>query len=447
MQNFKLQRLSALILGMVASSAAAADVLLKGEAKLSGEIREIASDGTITLLSPNAEKALIVIADHVERVAFGKDQKSFELPQQRIELSNGDILPVRVASMEAGLINVESPVLGSLSIPRDKVSSLQLGIVQKNVIYSGSKGIEGWIRDESTAQVWDYENGSFVATGQGTLTRDVGLPAKFILRFSFGWQDHPNFQFCFAHPATARSPRQDKYIAEFSGSGFGVFREATNRIRTQIISLPRSPDQIAKRNLDVEIRVDRMRGLIELRVDGELEGRYTDPIQPIPEGTCISIVSNAAHQSGQNVRDITIFEWDERGDRHRSEDRGDGKADSLIGRYGERFGGRLEGIRANGASTVYIFKSDFQKEPLELPEEEVSTLFLSGKGKPSESATTGGLILGLRGQGSMRVSSCVLVGDSVKVEHPLLGSLEFGREGISSLERIWIPKGKPSKNR
>jgi hypothetical protein len=111
-----------------------------------------------------------------------------------------------------------------------------------------------------------------------------------------------------------------------------------------------------------------------------------------------------------------ILEWDDRGDRHRSEERGDGKADSLIGRYGERFGGKLESIRSDGAATVYVFKSDFQKEPLQLPEEEVSTVFMGGEGKPSQSAATDGLILGLRGQGSMRVSTCVLEADSAKVE-------------------------------
>jgi hypothetical protein len=447
MRNFNLQSLSALILGMAVASAVAADVTLKGDAKLSGEITGIASDGTITLLSPNSEKALILSADQLQRVVFGNTEKNFDLPEQRIELSNGDLLPVRVTSMEADLINVESPVLGTLSIPRDTVSSLQLGIVQEKVVYSGPKGMDGWSQDKSGAQAWEYESGRFVTSGQGTLTRDVGLPAKFILKFSFGWQNHPNFQFCFAHPPTARDAKQDKYIAEFSGSGFGVFREATNRMRTPIILLSRSPDQITKRSMNVEIRVDRMRGLIELIVDGELVGRYTDPIEPIPKGTCISIVSNASNESGQNLRDIMILDWDDRGDRHQSEERGDGKLDSLIGRYGERFGGNLESIRAVGASTVYVFKSDFQKEPLELPEEEVSTLFLGGQGKPSKSTTTGGLILGLRGQGSMRVSSCVLVGASVKVEHPLLGSLEFGREGISSLERILIPKEKSAKNR
>jgi|694.fasta_scaffold67525_2 hypothetical protein len=447
MRSFNLHRLTALILGLAASSVHAADVSLKGDSKLSGDITGIAADGTITLLSPNAQKPLILSAEQVERVVFGNAGKDSELPEQRVELSNGDILPVRVTSMEAGLLNVESPVLGTLAIPRDAVSSLQLGIVPKKVVYAGPKSIQGWSMNENRKQAWDYENERFLASGQGTLTRDVGLPAKFIMKFTFGWQNHPNFQFCFAHPPNARRARQDKYIAEFSGSGFGVFREATNRMRTPIILQARSPDQIAKRSIDVEIRVDRIRAMIELRIDGELVGRYTDPIEPIPGGTCISIVSNDLGQSGQYVRDIEILDWDDRGERHRSEERGDGKADSLIGRYGERFGGKLESIRANGTSTVYVFKSDFQKEPLELPEEEVSTLFLGGQGKPSKSATTGGLILGLRGQGSMRVSSCVLAGDSVKVEHRLLGSLEFEREGISSLERIWIPKEKPANDR
>lgn len=447
MRSFSFRRLTAMMLGMAASSAVAADVSLLGDAKLSGEIAGMAVDGTITLNSPFSEKALVLSADQVERVDFGSAGAGPETPEQRIELSNGDILPVQVTSMDAGLINAESPVLGTLAIPRDAVSSLQLGIVPKRVVYSGPKGMDGWARDESGSQAWDYEDGRFLATGQGALTRDVGLPGKFILKFTFGWQKYPNFRFCFAQPPSVLGERQDKYIAEFSGSGFGVFRETANRMRTPVILLSRSPEQIAKRSMEVEIRVDRTRGLLELHIDGELEGRYTDPLEPVPDGSCVSIVSNAPRESGQNVRNITILDWDDRGDRHRSEERGDGKADSLIGRNGERYGGKLEGVRASGGSTVYVFRSDFQKEPLELPEEEVSTLFLGGHGKPPKSGNAGGLILGLYGQGSMRVSSCILEGDSLRVEHPLLGPLEFGRGGISSLERIRKPGEKPKNDR
>lgn len=442
------QRLLALTFAMAASSATAADVSLKGDGKLTGEITGMTADGTITLLSPVSGKPLLLNAEQVERIAFGDSGDSGEnmvIPDQRLELSNGDILPVRVTSMEAGLLRVESPALGAFSIPRAAVASLQLGIVPEKVVYLGPDGFDGWTREEG-ARSWDFEDDTFIAKGQGTLSRDVALPEKFIISFVFGWRDHPNFQFSFAEPKK-RGAKSDRYVAEFSGTGFGVFRDATHRARIPIILLARNSEQFAKRKMEVEIRVDRTRGLIELRIDGELEGRYTDPVQPFPEGTGISLISRASSESGQTVSDIRILAWDDRGDRHRSEERGDGKGDSLIGRNGERFGGKLEGIRKDGGSTVYVFKSDFQKDPLLLPEEEVSTVFMGGESKPSKSGTSGGLILNLRGQGTMRLASCVLEGESVRIEHPLLGSLEFGREGITSLERIWIPKAKPVKNR
>jgi hypothetical protein len=59
----------------------------------------------------------------------------------------------------------------------------------------------------------------------------------------------------------------------------------------------------------------------------------------------------------------------------------------------------------------------------------------------------GGLILNLRGNGTMRPSSCVLDGETLRVDHPLLGSLEFTRSGIASIERILTPKEKPLKTR
>lgn len=440
------QRLLALTFAMVASSATAADVSLKGDAKLTGEITGMTADGTITLLSPVSEKPLLLNAEQVERITFGDSGKNTAIPDQRLELSNGDILPVRVTSMEAGLLRVESPALGALAIPLEAVASLQLGIVPEKAVYLGPDGFGGWTREEGGAGSWDYEEGAFIAKGQGTLSRDVALPEKFIIRFVFNWLNHPNFQFSFADPKK-RGSKFDRYVAEFTGSGFGVFREATQRARIPIIFLARSPEQLAKRKMQVEIRVDRTRSLMELRIDGELEGRYTDPIQPIPDGTGISLISRASIESGQTVSDIRIFAWDDRGDRHRSEERGDGKSDSLIGRHGERFGGKLESIRKEGGSTVYVFKSDFQNDPLLLPEEEVSTVFLRGESKPSKSGTTGGLILNLRGEGTMRLTSCVLEGESVRIEHPLLGGLEFDRAGITSLERIWIPKAKPVKNR
>jgi hypothetical protein len=447
MRNFNFQRLTALILAFAVSSALADVISMRGNAKLSGEVIGMASDGTITLLSPASVTPLSLSAKQVERVVFDYSGIAAEIPEQRLELINGDILPVKVTSMEQGLLKVESSVLGDLSIPREAVSSLQLGIVAQKVIYPGAEGIVGWYPSDGGSHSWEYRDNAFFADGYGIHSHDDLLPEKFILRFNFSWAQNPNFQFVFAQAAKAQEDKTGRYIAEISGSGMGLFRENANRLRTPIIMLARSPEQNTNRLIQVEIRMDRKRGLMELRIDGELEGRYTDPIQPMPRGNGISLVSQSSGESGQSVKDIQILSWDDRGDRHKSEEKGEGKGDSLIGRFGERFGGKLESIRPNGNSTVYVFKSDFQREPLELPEEEVSTLFFGKAGKNPQSEKNSSLLLNLRGQGAMRVSSCVVVDDSVKIEHPLLGSLQFARAGLSSLERILIPKAKPVNNR
>jgi hypothetical protein len=442
MLNSDFQRLAAFTIAM-ATSAIAADVSLQGEGKLTGEITGMDESGAITLVSPISAEPLVLKGDRVRRVVFDSPETADVIPHQRVELVNGDILPATITSMDEASLNIDSPVLGSIAIPREAVASLQLGVYPQRTIYSGPKDFSGWKRDSSGSRSWELEGGGFSINGPGMISRDMGLPEKFIIRFSFRWDSNPNFLFYFADPLKGSGQRSDRYYLEFSGSGLGIYREAVKRGKVPIKLINRSPDQFAGERIDVEIRADRSRGFLEIRINGELEGRFTDSVNPIPTGTGISMVSRATRASGQTIRDIRVLEWDDRGDRHRSEDRGDGKADSLIGRSGERFGGRLLAVRKSGVETVYVFKSDFQKEPLELPEVEVSTIFLGGDSRQPDPED--GLILNLRGKGKMRLSSCVFEGESVTVLHPLLGSMKFNRGGIASLERPEIPKAKAVK--
>jgi hypothetical protein len=328
-------------------------------------------------------------------------------------------------------------------IPRDAVASLQLGIIPQKMLYAGSDSFEGWERKEGESRAWEIQEGGFAATGVGVISRDANLPDKFIIRFSMNWKNHPNFQFRFAEPMGKGSKHPDSYFLSFSPSGLGLYRASAKKGRdTPIALFGRQPGQFQGNSMDIEIRSDRSRGLIEVRIDGVLEGRYTDPLPDIPDGTGIMLSNRSSRDDGLNIGGIEVLAWDDRGDRHRGEQRGDGKADSLIGRYGERFGGRLSGIRTEAGATLYLFKSDFQKEMLELPEEEVSTVFLGGEGKRPSLADSEGLILGLRGKGELRVSSCVFGDATVKVIHPLLGAMEIDRAGIASLVRREIPKAK-----
>lgn len=447
MMNFDSIRLAALALSM-ASSLTAADVSLRGDGRLTGEVTAIDGEGTIELVSPFSKKPLLIKGEEAIRVDFGNADDTAFVSDQRVELINGDVLPVKVISLADGLLNVASTDLGEISIPRAMISSIQLGLYPERVVYTGAKNFKGWKRDKGGSESWTIEDGEFLARGQGSLSRDVGLPEKFILRFTVAWNNYPNFQFQFGESKRKESAKPDRYFLQLIGAGLGIYRTSPDKSGdVPIVLMNRSSGSMRNSRMEIEIRVDRSRSQIQLYVDGEMEGRYTDPVQGVPSGTGISLVSRAPRESGLRVGGIQVLEWDDRSDRHRTEERGDGKSDSLIGRYGERLGGKLTGIRRDGETSVYLFKSDFQKEVLELADQEVSTVFIGGEAATAEKRSTGGFTLGLRGRGEMQVSSCIFGSDQVTTEHPLLGSVEIDRSGITSLQRRKSRRAKPVKSR
>lgn len=438
---------TAMLLG-IATSAMAAEVSLHGDGRLTGEVSSMDADGTIALVSPLSHEPLRIRGDKAIRVDFGVDKRDIDVSGQKLQLRNGDMLPVRVNSLDDGLLQAESEDLGRFSIPREMISTIQLGIFPQRLIYSGPLDFKDWKREKANPESWKIEGGEFVAEGQGMISRDAGLPEKFILKFSFTWSNYPNLQFRFAEPMDAGSGRVDRYLLQFAGSGLGIFRESAAKSgNVPIVFLNRASERLRDNRMDIEIRVDRSRGQLRLYVDGEMEGRYTDPMPGIPSGTGISIISRAPQESSQRIANIKVLEWDDRGDRHRTEDRGDGKSDSLIGRNGERLGGSLTGIRRDGDESVYLFKSDFQKEILELPEQEVSTVFIGGEGVSANDSDLEGFTLSLRGGGQMTVDSCVFDSGKVMAKHPLLGDVQIDRAGIISLVRREVPKPKPVKSR
>lgn len=445
MMNSNLFRHSAFAFGM-ATCAIAAEVSLPGGGKLTGDLAGMDKDGTISLISPFSGKPLQIRKDMALRVDFGSagDVSEF-VCDQRVELTNGDVLPVSVASLTDGVFQAESADFGALPIPRNLVSSIQLGLYPKRVIFSGPTDFNGWKRDEEGTRNWTIDGNEFVSQGQGSLSRDVGLTEKFILKFSLSWSNYPNFQFRFADSKPKENGRSDGYYVQMIGAGLGLFRDSPDQNgNIPIALLNRGTDGMRNNNMQIELRVDRSRSRIHLYVDGALEGRYTDPVPGgAPAGTSISLINRAPRENNQKVGNISIMEWDDRGDRHRSEERGDGKSDSLIGRNGERLGGKLSGVRKEGETTVYLFKSDFQRDVLEFPEKEVSTVFLGAVPTVSDDSDDKGYLLKLRGGGKMRVESCVFGEGKISVLHPLLGELEIARAGIVSIQRGKAPKAEP----
>ncbi len=421
------------VVQMMAGIAFADDIALVGEAKLSGTIRSINEAGVVELASDLSPDPVFLKAGSVEKVEFSPPPQTPETPGAVVELTNGDLLPAVINELDDANLTVTTPDAGRLVLPRTVLKSVQLGIHKRKVIYGGPKGSEEWAGDSEGARTWRFENNALVANGPAYVTKHFDVPERFSIQFTLKWEGNPNFQVCFADPLKPRGELTDRYYLQFNGAGMELKRESSNGPRyTSVILSNRTPDQFSDNQLMVEIRVDRKASRLNLLLNGEPEGAGLDPIPGAPEGNGVTLVSNSSNGNEQQISGIEIAELDDARTRHRSEQRGDPKTDSLISRDDDRWGGHLTQVRKTGDGLVFSFKSDFQEEPLELLESDVSTIFFAHpqEEKPEEPHP---YVLRLQGNGLLHVTSCAFTENSVTATHPLLGALAIRRAGVSSM--------------
>lgn len=448
MQTSNSRLLAALLCGFGCCLPLHADdiTLVDGASHLTGTVRSISAAGQVELDSPLSPESLLLKGGTVDKVEFSNADAAPDPPSALVTLANGDTLPVTLEGLDEQFLTATSPEAGLLQIPRTCLSSAQLGVRRIKVIYSGPNRLEEWADGKAEAKNWTFSNGSLVAKGPATASKDLGLPQQFILRFTLKWQakQTPNFQVHFADPLRAKGERCDRYYLQFGGAGLEIKREAAKGKRySTIVQLNRNPNQYPDRQIQVEIRVDRIGARIQLFINGEPEGEIADPISPIPSGSGITLTSNSSNGNSQEIRDIEVLEFDDSRDRHHSEERGDPKNDSLISREDDRWGGKLIDIRKTGDESMFRFKSDFQDDPLEIPEADVSTVFFASQGSKKPDDMESSFVLKLRGDGSLQVASCKFSEDMVSAVHPLLGPLTLRRNGIISMQRA-IPKTEPA---
>lgn len=411
-------------------------VKLEDGSTITGEVLELDADSALKVRSDIANSPLSLRADQVRKVSFGEDTEPSDSRDATLTLVNGDRLPCDVIGIDAENVQVMTDAAGTLSIRRNIVSSVELGIRPRRVLYEGPTGLEDWKVDDG----WLFEDGALVSEGRGSVSRSFEeLPESFSLSFLVSWEQRPNLQvyFCSEHDE-AGGGKHDRYYLQFGAAGFELKRQSSGDPTYHTLgTVQRTPASFNEPKVNVELRVDRDRRLTQLYLDGKLEGSFPDPLATAPKGNGIVILSNIKEGRGHEIMDIRIREWDSMGDRHRSEDRGEGDGDALIDHEGQRFSGELIETKDKDSKSVVFFKSPHFPKPLEIPMEQVSTVFLS---RPAEESNPSDLILAVTGGGFLSASGCRFAEDRIQLEHPLLGSMDIARSSVRSMVKRQKPE-------
>jgi hypothetical protein len=416
--------------------AGADTLLLTGDERLSGTVRAIHADGTVLLDTPLSPDPVGLKAESVRKVLFSDQPDRGGAGNCLLTLANGDTLPGTIEEIDEKQITLASGPTGRLVVPRTVVASLQPGLSQPLSVYQGPKGFEGWQRDRDTADQWQFDKGVFRVTGTSKITRELELPEAFIVRFKVAWRNVPKMEFSFAAAEAADGGARDRYFFQFNSAGVQIRRESsTGKQFHQVMTANRLPQQFDGRQVPVEIRVDRRARRLQLWLNGELEGKYEDPLPKAPAGRLIVFSSTVEQNEVLSFSDIEVLDWTDKSDRRPAGERGDRTKDALVSSEGERFGGSLLQTRKGEEGTVYVFRNAFQQQPIEVPEAAVSAIFFADTPEGAAGRDKGLFSLRLLGGGRLRVGECVFFADHVEATHPLLGKLRFERGFVTAFER------------
>ncbi len=422
---------SAIILALLLP-AAADEVELADGSKLSGTVTALADGGQVSLDSPLSFEPFQLRAERIKRVDFSSKKASDDEQDALIVLANGDQFPGELTGIDETAVKVQTTFAGEISIPRGSVSTVQLGVRPRKIIYSGPADDSGW----TTKNGWRFDSKRFASDSSGTLSRTFDTPGSFSLSFRLSWRNSPNIQVYFADESLETTGKADRYYLQFAGAGFELKRQQSGdgQQYLSMASIPRDPSEFTDSTVKVRLHVDRQLGRVHLYINGAYEGMFADPDDTKPIGRGIMFKSNIGGDDAQFLDNIEIREWDASSERHIKEERGDETKDVLITRSSDRGTGSILSLVAGTDGGTIRYKGPHHPDPVELPVAEVSTLFFAKPAEP-QAATRPPLVLGLRGRGSLGVAGCNFAGESITAKHPLLGDLAIRRDAVESLER------------
>ncbi len=412
---------------------AADEVILADGSKLSGTISSLANDGELRLDTPLAFEPFRLLAKDITRVNLSQPEAVRGDHDALIVLANDDRFACELKGIDATTVTVDTGFAGEIVIPRESVSTIQLGVRPRKLIYRGPESDAGW----TIKNGWNFDSNRFAASRPGTISREFDIPGSFSLRFRIAWRNSPNIQIYFASDSFETTGKSDRYYLQFGASAFELKRQQSNDGHPYLSmkSILRDPSEFTNSAVDVELRVDRKLGIVHVYLDGEYEGKFKDPLDAAPTGQGIMFRSNIGGEDVQYIDRIEVREWNASSDRHRNEERGDESQDVMITRSSDRGTGSIIGLTPDKDGGGISFKSPHYPDPVSHPVSEVSTLFFA-RPESRPPAASPVMQLALRERGSLGITSCVLEGNQLKAEHPLLGPLTLSRDAVAGLERV-----------
>ena len=421
----------AAILSFILLAQSQADqVILNDGGRLSGSVAGLDST-QLELGSPLTANPIKVRLDRIREVSFPEPDSELAGHGVRLQLINGDVLPCDVVSIDSEKVSITTNYSSPLTLSRDVIETMQLGIRPRRVIYRGPESAD----DLADNEAWNWEKGLLVSQARGPVSLPVpNLPDSFALQFDLAWKGMPNFEiYLCSNDSPPGRGKLDRYRLQFRNTRIKLDRQSAG----ENTYLPLGEASFVhadfpSRRATVEIRVDRPNRKLRLYLDGKAVTREISDRLPAPDESTLIFNSSNSDPGTLTIGPVIVRAWNSSHDRQSGEERGDPAFDTLFDDDGNRFSGQLLNTGGTGSSAFVSFKSPHQPKPLEIPIDRVSTIFFSD---PAEAPKPSVLLLGLPDGGRVSATACQFAGDEVSISHPLIGEFSTRRDALRKLGR------------
>ncbi len=243
----------------------------------------------------------------ISQIRLGS-HKAPNTPQsaQLIVLTNGDVLPGNIVSLDDKTLLLDTWYAGHLTIPHSMVRRITPLSNANSPIYEGPAGMDGWVVGRiGASRSWSFRDGALIGSNYGTVGRDVKLPDLADIQFDVVLRG--NNQFSIGIYSDRADNFGNCYILQLSTGYTELQRNSRNGGSTDLGGT-QLQNIMRHDKSHIELRASKQKKSIWLLIDGRMVKEWSDPAEFNGDGG--SIIFSCQLGTFVKVSNIKVSKWD-----------------------------------------------------------------------------------------------------------------------------------------
>lgn len=227
-----------------------------------------------------------------------------------VRLTNGDIFPGNLVSMDADRLVLDTWYAGKISINRAMIRKVNPNAGVSAIAYEGPVDLESWTQGRRGNQAgWTYKDGMLYAAQPSPIGINIDkMPDMADIHFDAAWRSVPSFLFFFMADNIEQIQGNGYYLQISGSSGYlyRMTREGGSR-NLGSFNVQQFNTGTIKRS-SFNLLVNKKDRSIAFCIDGKMIQQWTDhgDISALGKG----ILFQSQNQGDLRISNITVTEWD-----------------------------------------------------------------------------------------------------------------------------------------